>query len=285
MLNFLAPPVDTVRLSTSWLFRANILAAVRALFSLYIFAALIAILAYNSVHNHRQVARHWSYFTYITNWSLGFYFAFSAFHSWTFWRHGLPALERWPRFLQQLQSIFYSTVVVYPFIVTGTSCFASLTSLNILLTRPCTVVFWGLIFDRFDATFDTWSNISVHALNSVYALFELIFARTDPLPWIHMLWLVIMLACYVGVAYITVATEHFYVYSFLNDHNKGGRGLVAGYVFGILAVAIVVFIIVKYLILFRRWLTERRGTNPKVLAHRGHGMGLNGSHVMVERKV
>jgi hypothetical protein len=100
-----------------------------------------------------------------------------------------------------------------------------------------------------------------------------------------MLWLVIMLACYVGVAYITVATEHFYVYSFLNNHNKGGRGLVTGYVFGILAVTIVVFVIVKYLILLRRWLSERRGTNPKVLAHRGHGMGLNGSHVMMlERK-
>jgi hypothetical protein len=147
-----------------------------------------------------------------------------------------------------------------------------------------TVVFWALIFDYFEDRFDTWSNISIHGLNSAFALFELVFTRGDTLPWIHLLFIIIFLALYVGVAYITVASGGFYVYTFLNEHNKGGRGRVAAYVFGILALAIIVFIIVKYLILLRRWLSERRGINPKVLAHKGHGRGLNGTHQLVERK-
>jgi hypothetical protein len=78
-----------------------------------------------------------------------------------------------------------------------------------------------------------------------------------------------MLALYVGVAYITKATEGFYVYTFLDPTRKGGRGLVTGYVFGILVVSIVAFIIVKYLILLRQWITETKlGKNGK-LAWRG----------------
>lgn len=78
-----------------------------------------------------------------------------------------------------------------------------------------------------------------------------------------------MLAMYVGLAYITVATEHFYVYTFLNDHNSGGRGRVAGYIFGILALAIVVFVVVHCLILLRRWIVETKKGNMGKLQWRG----------------
>jgi mannitol-specific phosphotransferase system IIBC component len=91
------------------------------------------------------------------------------------------------------------------------------------------------------------------------------------LPWIHILWLIIILALYLGVAYITVATEHFYVYSFLNDTEKGGRGRVAAYIFGILAATIVVFVIIHFVILLRKWVTETKlGMTGKLEHKRQH---------------
>jgi hypothetical protein len=82
-----------------------------------------------------------------------------------------------------------------------------------------------------------------------------------------------MLALYVGVAYITKATEGFYVYSFLDPHMKGGQGRVTGYVFGIMALAIVTFIIVKYLILLRKWITETKLHKLGKLEWRGERSG------------
>jgi hypothetical protein len=131
------------------------------------------------------------------------------------------------------------------------------------------VVYWGILFDSFVTRFDLWSNVSQHALNSAFSLFEVLFARTEPMPWIHLLWLIILLALYLGVAFITHATEHWWVYSFLDDKQKGGRGLVAGYIFGILAGCIVVFIVVRYVILLRQWIVEKKLRKTGRLEHRG----------------
>jgi hypothetical protein len=133
------------------------------------------------------------------------------------------------------------------------------------------VVYWGLLYDGFNSTFQVWSNVSQHALNTVFCLTEIFLARTEPLPWIHLLWLIILLCLYLGVAFITFATEHFYVYSFLDDRKKGGRGRVAGYIFGILAATIVIFIIVRYVILLRKWVTETKlGFTGKLEHKREH---------------
>ncbi len=57
--------------------------------------------------------------------------------------------------------------------------------------------------------------ISEHALNSVFALFEIIIPRTDPPPPLHLVFLIILLACYLSVAYIThtVQVRIFWSYS------------------------------------------------------------------------
>lgn len=52
----------------------------------------------------------------------------------------------------------------------------------------------------------------------------------------------LIVACYLGVAYITKATQGFYVYSFLNP-SKGP--ILAAYIVGILAGSIIVFVIVN----------------------------------------
>jgi hypothetical protein len=102
-----------------------------------------------------------------------------------------------------------------------------------------------------------WSNVSQHALNSVFALFEITIPRTDPLPFLHAIAIVVILGLYLCVAYITYHDDHFYVYDFLNVQEHGS-GVVAGYIIGILVGAIVLFIIIRYLILLRKWITESK---------------------------
>lgn len=75
------------------------------------------------------------------------------------------------------------------------------------------------------------------------------------------------------MAYITLATKHYYVYSFLNP-NVVGKGGVAGYVFGIAAGIIIIFSISKGLQRLRKWATEQKlGMTGKFFAGRDMGQG------------
>lgn len=152
---------------------------------------------------------------------------------------GRPLLDRFPRPLQALHSLFYTTIVVYPFIVT--------------------IVYWARLYSGtwFPDAFGAWSNISQHGMNSFFALFEIVVPRTDVPPPVHMLWLIVILALYLGLAYLTKATKGFYVYSFL-DPGVDGKGAVAGYVFGIAAACLIIFWVAWGLIRLRKWLTEEK---------------------------
>jgi hypothetical protein len=119
-------------------------------------------------------------------------------------------------------------------------------------------VYWALLAPSggFLSIFATWSNTSQHALNAAYALFEIALPRTEPLPFLHLVPIVLLLALYLGLAYLTHATEGFYVYDFL-DLDSNSDGLVAAYIVGILVASIVVFLIVRYVIMLRVWITEK----------------------------
>lgn len=58
--------------------------------------------------------------------------------------------------------------------------------------------------------YTAWSNISQHILNSVMAIFEITLTNVGPMPWIDMLATVVILGCYLGVAYITHITQGIY---------------------------------------------------------------------------
>jgi hypothetical protein len=68
--------------------------------------------------------------------------------------------------------------------------------------------------------------------------------------------LVFLLALYLALAYVTHATQGFYPYGFLNPDK--GKGILVGYIFGILAASIIIYIVVRYAILLRKILTERK---------------------------
>jgi hypothetical protein len=93
-------------------------------------------------------------------------------------------------------------------------------------------------------------------MNSLFALFEAFLTRTNPRPWIHLPLIIIILALYLGLAYLTRYTQGYYVYGFLDPSKGAGR--TAGYILGIAAGIIVVFLIVKGLMWMRKWFTETK---------------------------
>ena len=58
--------------------------------------------------------------------------------------------------------------------------------------------------------YTAWSNISKHILNSVMAIFEITLTNVGPLRWIDMLITAVILESYLGIAYITHATQGIY---------------------------------------------------------------------------
>lgn len=138
-------------------------------------------------------------------------------------------------------------------------------------TKHKLAVFWALLAPAhgFATTKDLWSNTSEHALNSFYALFEILIPRTEPLPFLHMVVIVFLLALYLSLAYLTHYTQGWYTYDFL-DLDKHSSGVVAGYIIGILVGSLIVFLIVKYLILLRLWLTEKKMSKLGKFSSRDH---------------
>ena len=164
---------------------------------------------------------------------------------------------------QVAHGVFYTTIVTYPMLVT--------------------IVFWAILYTPpfFPVRFNAWSNVigslglsacygfvltkrqlSQHAFNSFFCLFEILVPRTNPPPLLHLAFLVVILALYLALAYLTHYTQGFYPYSFL-DISKGS-GKAAGYIIGILIASCIIFGVVWGLIWVRRRISERTlGMNGK----------------------
>ncbi len=232
-----------------------------------------------SIHD---VHKSFSFFTVLTYWGIACYFAVAAIHTFSYALNGnKPLLNRFPRPLQALHYFFFTTVTTLPFLVT--------------------VVYWGILYDSsFDTKYEWWSNISQHALNSAFALFEIVFTRVGPAPWIHTLWLVILMGLYCALAYVTYATKHYFVYSFLNfttkvtttdamghKHTEGGQGTggVIGYIAGIGVGIVIVFCLSKGACALRKWLTETKaGKTGKFYGGRGMDHAMEMQTVQHEAK-
>ncbi|KAA6416202.1 MAG: alpha beta hydrolase fold-1 [Lasallia pustulata] len=232
-------PFDpTHRFTTSWLLSPTVLASLRLLLSLYAFTTIFFIFGWDRTHHTPYLSRQsFSYFTNLSYWGLAFYFLFSSLHTFSYARTGRAWLQTWPRSLQALHAVFYTTITTFPFLVT--------------------IVFWAVIYAGvwFPVRFYAWSNISQHALNSGFALLEILLPRTSPSPPLHILALIVILALYLALAYLTHATQGFYPYGFLDPTRGSGR--LAAYICGVLVAACVIFGVVWALVWLRRYLTER----------------------------
>ncbi|KAI0797403.1 hypothetical protein BC629DRAFT_1257969, partial [Irpex lacteus] len=234
-------------LVTSPIFSPLVLAIIRLTLALYGTVFLIVTLIHQCVVDHTG-KRYFSFFTELTYIGLVSYFWASSVQTFFFARsRAVYPLQNWPRPLQFLHLLLHTTIVTYPIIVTA--------------------VFWGLIAtpETLSSRWSAWVNISEHALNTVFAAFEIFCTNASPsfganpqglsMPWIHLPFLIILLAGYLGVAYITHATQGFYTYSFLDPSKEHGK--LAAYIVGIAVAAVIVFLIVRYVCMGRAWLVAR----------------------------
>ncbi|KAF8803216.1 hypothetical protein BYT27DRAFT_7195795 [Phlegmacium glaucopus] len=229
------------KLVTSDLFSPWWLASIRLLIAVYVLIVLVFILVWEAVKKdpNNTVDSYFSYFTNLSYIGICAYFFASGVQTFAYARNnkqGYP-LQHWPRILRYLHGLLLSTVVTFPILVT--------------------VVYWALLSSpsTFETPYSTWSNISKHALNSVLALFEVFFTNIGPLAWLDLPVTIVILAGYLGVAYITHATQGIYPYAFL-DPKKQGK-LLAAYIVGIAVGQCIVFLVVTGLIHFRQWLNTK----------------------------
>ncbi|KAI8943488.1 hypothetical protein NX059_001491 [Plenodomus lindquistii] len=186
------------------------------------------------------IGQSFSFFTYITFWSLGFYFLMSSVHTAMYAFRQSTWLHKWPKPLQLAHTLYYSTVTSFPFLVT--------------------VVFWGTMNSGWPAgKFEQWINLSVHGLNSVFAITEIILPATDPLPWSHLSVVLLVLSGYLGLAYITYASQGFYVYEWMNPAH--GTPSIILHVVGYGAAMVALFVVARYAIVARNALARNFGTS------------------------
>jgi hypothetical protein len=198
-------------------------------------------------------------------------------HTFVAARTGQPWLQRWHPFLQTLHTVFYTSVTTFPFLVTAT--------------------YWATMYvgPWFEDDFDRWLALSIHMLNSVFALFEIVFTSSEPPPWTHLGVLLVLLSLYLPIPYITKATEGFFIYLWL-DPNNGIPQLIA-HVVGYAVVMVFIFNAVKGTIWLRCLLTSsiastqnNRLSDSLTLANRmsvkssgSHSAGINTPTEAVER--
>ena len=110
------------RFTTSWLLSPGLLAAYRILFALFGWASLVVGWVDYGTTEPYKIGEEFSYFTNLTWWGVTLYMCVSAVHTTIYTIKGESWLHRWPRPLQALHSLFYTTVVTYPFLVTIGMC-------------------------------------------------------------------------------------------------------------------------------------------------------------------
>ncbi|KAF2031637.1 hypothetical protein EK21DRAFT_110763 [Setomelanomma holmii] len=231
-----------------------VLACIRGVLSLYSFTTIITcytwlasrtatiklkdvnIGSYTIQQSEHAIEQSFSFFTYLTFWSLGFYFLVSSVHTFMYTFRQRSWLYSWPKPLQLAHSLFYSSVTSFPFLVT--------------------IVFWGTMNSGWPAgRFEQWINISVHGLNSVFAITEIVLPVTAPPPITHLSIVLLVLSVYLGLAYLTRYTQGFYVYEWMNPAH--GNVSVILHVLGYAGGMITIFFIVRYAIVVRNMLAQK----------------------------
>jgi hypothetical protein len=132
--------------------------------------------------------------------------------------------------------MYYSSITSFPFLVT--------------------LIFWGTMNSGWPAgRFEQWIIISVHGLNSIFAITEIVLPATAPLPCTHLVVLLGVLSVYLGLAYLTRYTQGWYVYEWLNPEH--GYTSIVLHVLGYAGAMAAIFFVVRYAIVARNMFAER----------------------------
>ncbi|KAF9075872.1 hypothetical protein BDP27DRAFT_1314645 [Rhodocollybia butyracea] len=224
---------DTSRnyVTSPW-FSTKTLAAIRGAIALYTFVTLLFILIWEAVVLN-DASSYFSYFTELTYIGICSYYWASFTQTFAYARQlqhssdKLPEypLQKWPRILQLLHVMLQTTIITFPILVT--------------------IVYWALLASSsvFDTPFSAWSNLSLHVFNTIWSLFEMFGTNSPPPRWWMLPFMIIILALYLGVAYITFDTQGFYPYPFLDPTTQ--HTFLAAYIVGIALAACIVFSLAK----------------------------------------
>ncbi|KAH8716861.1 hypothetical protein GQ44DRAFT_730385 [Phaeosphaeriaceae sp. PMI808] len=192
--------------------------------------------SYTIQQSDGAIGQSFSFFTYLTFWSLGFYFLVSSIHTFMYVYRQSTWLHSWPKPLQLAHSLYYSSITSFPFLVT--------------------IVFWGTMNSGWPAgRFEQWINVSVHGLNSVFAIVEILLPATAPPPLSHLSVVLLVLSIYLGLAYLTRYTQGFYVYEWMNPAH--GKASIVLHVLGYAGSIIAIYVIVHYAIIGRNLIAQK----------------------------
>ncbi|KAJ7205018.1 hypothetical protein GGX14DRAFT_645613 [Mycena pura] len=230
-------PFDTRHLLvTSPFLRPSALAAVRLVIACYTLATL-AFSIFWGITVTRDAAGYFSYFTHLCYCGLCGYFFAAGLQTAVYAARGERGylLQGWAKLWRFLHLALLSTVTTFPFLVS--------------------IVYWALLANAstFDSRFNAWSAISVHLLNSVFALFEIGLTNTCAPSWLFLPLGLLLLLGYVGVVYITHAAQGFYPYPFMAPNGHPLK--LALHLLGIALAECVIFAAVYGLVVLRQRLT------------------------------
>ncbi|KAF9919900.1 hypothetical protein FBU30_010375 [Linnemannia zychae] len=222
------------RIVTSNLVRPLILAILRGLMCFYTLIVIVCVWV-----SYKNASEYLKYFTNLTYFGLVVYLVCSTIWSINYLRQ--PCSER-PNWLKSgspwwgyLHWLLYSTVVTYHFIVP--------------------IVYWTMLNDgSYMDSFGHWRNYSVHAIDGVFALFELVFNRHFLQPR-HSVVVAGVMLLYMLLTFVVRKTKGAWVYPFL-DWDQGP--ICAAYYLGI---AVGLFVVFFFLLMVHRlrnrWLVKR----------------------------
>jgi len=128
---------------------------------------------------------------------------------------------------------------------------------EVVIPSACflTTVYWTLLFTG-DLSID---NFSIHALNSVWALTELMLTRFDIIA-IHYLFPFLYLLLYTFWAWIYYARFNLWIYPFLS---WSVGPVAAAYYLGVLILSIIFYFILKGICELRNWILRKKGFREK----------------------
>ncbi|KAK3819544.1 MAG: hypothetical protein J3Q66DRAFT_159532 [Benniella sp.] len=215
------------RIVTSNIVRPKTLAILRGILCTYSLIVVVSLWATAS-----SATTYLSFFTNLTYLGLTFYLMCTTLWSIGYLRQPSHERAQWLKnrspWWGRIHWLLYSTVVTFHFIVP--------------------VVFWTLLSNGgIRSALGNWQNISVHALDGAFAIFELVFNRHMLEP-IHSFVVAGVMVLYMLLTFVVHATEDRWVYPFL-DWDQGA--ICAAYYIGIAIGLFVVFFVLLFLHRFR----------------------------------
>ncbi|KAJ2851054.1 hypothetical protein IWW36_001401 [Coemansia brasiliensis] len=273
------PVLQDELFATSYMVKPRVLCGIRTLFFVYCFTVLTSNLIVNIVHG---AGWNWAaYFTTLTYFGITLYYGVAAFTTMRFLKKQLWAAQQRAEAIDEVRTPDSGMQLVdvetkqteesqRVYVVPSVAHQLALASQWLLYeTFTCyaplvTLIYWVLLFptqsDMLDVPLDQWMGISMHAINCLFMITEVLCSKI-PYRWSHFSAVVVFLAMYLGLAYFMVAVYGFYVYPFFESRYFGGYiALLCLLIVNIVAIVWVVMLMVHRLrdIVLPRWLMRRQ---------------------------